>query len=789
MRTAGKLRGFCLARVLVLSLPLLVFGQCVRGKAPSTTLQMLFPMQQVSAGVSPPAVTFSTESTLYVSGQVGARNSAQLAWSASDAGNFTIRLSTDCGAGPVLSSGAYANPGEEMTVDFSAGSYSAGVTPVCVRVTNARGGYGEKQAFLVRDDDAPTVSVTPGAGAYGAIPTIAISCVDPGGSGCNRTAMRVGADPTMDLNGVTAGIEYTAPFSPPDSATTAYRFKVMDRAGNQSAVTTATYVVDSVLPVITVTSVSPSTLAISSGVISFVYKTNVKGTATLHVGGTDCEAGTSGTLLATSAIPTIAPATARGISASAASVAANLAAGPNEVRLCVRNTAGLVGFTTRTITRDNGAPTIVNLTVPSGTVDPNSITFLVDFSEPMAPGSCPLSATIQGSSVVGCAANSTWITNQSLQVKVFPIENMEVSWSLVSLRDLANNQVAAPPTGTFRTSMQAKRRFRVTETAQSFCYDISGAITPCAGTGQNGLNPSGPLPMLLSAPYAPNGSYPLDAVVDDQRTGLMWMVCPTTQSWSGISCTGPVTIESWTILAASHLFTANNQNANAGYAGFRDWRLPTAAELSTIKIYDTAGAPLPSAFFPNAARVQYMTSTGTGTSSIYYMGFFNNGAGGGDTMVGAPVSTSGVALLVRDPNPGPVPPGFTDNQDGTIGDPLNQLTWQKCSAGQSANDCSDPVGSFGFANAVSYCENLGLAGRVWRLPTIKELKSLADFGATVAPYVFADFPGSSGEYWTSTVYGGNNPLTAQQVLRTVDGTAGLSHRSTDLNSVRCVSGP
>ncbi|MCE9597206.1 MAG: DUF1566 domain-containing protein [Spirochaetia bacterium] len=712
---------------------------------------------------------------MYVSTTAGARNTAQFTWNASQAGKYIVRLSTDCETGTLLTQGDYATPGQDITLPISAGSYAPGATPVCVRVTSTTGGFGEKTAFVIRDDDAPTVTVTPGAGAYSNQPTISVSCTDPGGSGCGLAAMRIGADPSMDLNGVLVGTEYTGPFNPPDSATTAYRFKIMDKAGNQSIVATASYTVDTVLPVITLNSVSPASQAVSTGSVSFSYKSNVKGTATLHMG--DC----SGTLLATSSIATLNGLLNRSISFSGAVMTSNFVAGPNDVALCVQNTAGLVGSTTKTFTRDNTLPTITSITVPSGTVDPESMTFLVNFSEPMSPYICPVSVTYQGATV-SCPENATWITSQSLQVKLYPVENANVTWSLVGLQDLAANAVSGLPSGSFRTGMQAKRRFPVTETRQTLCYDAAGSAIPCAGTGQNGLNPSGPLPMLLSGPSAPNAAYPMDAVVTDSRTGLMWMVCPTTQTWSGVSCTGSIFINNWTS-AWSDVRDMNIRNSNAGYAGFTDWRLPTLAELSTIKVYE--GAPLPSSFFPNAANRFYWTSTTSGAASVYYMMFMSPG---GDTFLdSSPIGTSGVSLLVRDPNPGAAPANFVDNANGIIWDPLNQLYWQKCSSGQVTADCSDATNIMLFDPAVSYCSNLALDGRIWRVPTIKELKSIVDTSATSAPFVFPEFPGTVGEYWSSTT-NQYNPTRQYGLVSSNGAGTGLDRNGgSGWGPVRCVS--
>ena len=90
------------------------------------------------------------------------------------------------------------------------------------------------------------------------------------------------------------------------------------------------------------------------------------------------------------------------------------------------------------------------------------------------------------------------------------------------------------------------------------------------------------------------------------------------------------------------------------------------------------------------------------------------------------------------------PPGdhFIDNGDGTITDNATGLMWQQ------ANDDTQR----GWEAAVSYAEGLELAGHDdWRMPNIKELSSLVDFGKAdpaIDEVYFTNIYSSS--YWSST---------------------------------------
>ncbi len=114
-------------------------------------------------------------------------------------------------------------------------------------------------------------------------------------------------------------------------------------------------------------------------------------------------------------------------------------------------------------------------------------------------------------------------------------------------------------------------------------------------------------------------------------------------------------------------------------------------------------------------------------------------------------------------------PQYRDNKDGTVSDLVTNLTWQKAHNSQR----------LGYYSAKQTCENLTLGNRSdWRLPTIKELFSLADFRGAVGGKYFLDskyfdleLPDSSilqgdrysthetkmmGQTWSSTIYTGKH---------------------------------
>ncbi len=133
-------------------------------------------------------------------------------------------------------------------------------------------------------------------------------------------------------------------------------------------------------------------------------------------------------------------------------------------------------------------------------------------------------------------------------------------------------------------------------------------------------------------------------------------------------------------------------------------------------------------------------------------------------------------------------PRFADNGNGTITDKLTGLIWM-----QNANAFDVKT----WDQAVSAANNLasgsggltdGSKAGDWRLPNLKELQSLADYGM-IKPALPAGHPFTgvmSTAYWTSTTHGFYTD--AAWIIGLADGWVATYYK-TDSYYVWCVRGP
>ena len=125
------------------------------------------------------------------------------------------------------------------------------------------------------------------------------------------------------------------------------------------------------------------------------------------------------------------------------------------------------------------------------------------------------------------------------------------------------------------------------------------------------------------------------------------------------------------------------------------------------------------------------------------------------------LTLTGQSLVAQAACPSPPPPGltsrFASSSDGLeVTDNKTRLVWARCSVGQTWNGatCSGDVTPMNHTNAMALGVQIPYAN--WRLPSVKELVSLADNGCptpSIDPATFPNAPSFNG-YWTSTPFTG-----------------------------------
>ncbi len=97
--------------------------------------------------------------------------------------------------------------------------------------------------------------------------------------------------------------------------------------------------------------------------------------------------------------------------------------------------------------------------------------------------------------------------------------------------------------------------------------------------------PASPPPVaetLMAGRYRDNGN----GTVTDMQTGLQWMRCSLGQEWKNGTCRSEAQKYTW----QKALDAASTLNRQGGYAGYRDWRVPTRGQLFTL-VYCSSGQP------------------------------------------------------------------------------------------------------------------------------------------------------------------------------------------------------
>ncbi|MBL0170348.1 MAG: DUF1566 domain-containing protein [Gemmatimonadaceae bacterium] len=117
---------------------------------------------------------------------------------------------------------------------------------------------------------------------------------------------------------------------------------------------------------------------------------------------------------------------------------------------------------------------------------------------------------------------------------------------------------------------------------------------------------------------------------------------------------------------------------------------------------------------------------------------------------------------------------------GRVQDPITGLVWER----------SPSIANFTQAAAITYCDDLVLDGATdWRVPSLLELLSIADFGSTGPAFTSSAFPGipPNSYFWTTTDRAGN-PAQAYGMNTNYAVTNYVTKSDPSGHIVRCVRG-
>ena len=324
------------------------------------------------------------------------------------------------------------------------------------------------------------------------------------------------------------------------------------------------------------------------------------------------------------------------------------------------------------------------------------------------------------------------------------------------------------------------------KTGQVTCYDESGNIIGCTGTGQDGDLHQG---VAWPSPrFTDNG----DGTVTDNLTGLIWT---KDGNAPGSSACSPATTKTWQ--GALDYVACLNTNS---YLGYTDWRLPNVNELKSLVHAGQSNIStwLNTQGFNNVQSGGYWSSTSVAYSPDYawvvgmwdgYMGDGSKASYGhvwpvrsgqswllGNSIISIPKtgqttcydSSGNVIACTGMGQDGDLQQGvawpsprFTDNGDGTVTDNLTGLIWTKDGNAPGSSACS-PATTKTWQGALDYvaCLNTNsyLGYTDWRLPNVNELKSLVHAGqSNISTWLNTQGFNNvqSYYYWSATSYAGS----------------------------------
>ncbi len=195
----------------------------------------------------PPPSDSITLDTIPPTGTIRINNDATL----TNTPNVTLNLTCDDGGGSGCAYVRFSNDGSTYSSPETYGTpkpwtLASGDGPknVYAQFADAAGNWSEGTPDpngILLDTSLPSTTATPGEGIYSTAQSVTLTCDDSGGSGQDKICYRTGGtDPTYCVTEYTGSILI--------SATTTLKFFCRDLAGNDEAIKTKNYTIDTVAP-------------------------------------------------------------------------------------------------------------------------------------------------------------------------------------------------------------------------------------------------------------------------------------------------------------------------------------------------------------------------------------------------------------------------------------------------------------------------------------------------------------------------------------------------------------
>ena len=212
---------------------------------------------------------------------------------------------------------------------------------------------------------------------------------------------------------------------------------------------------------------------------------------------------------------------------------------------------------------------------------------------------------------------------------------------------------------------------------------------------------------------------------------------------------------------------------NSTLNGLTDWRLPTVAELLTLRDATVSNPATGSLLTATTVAKPYWTVVQSADLTNYWVVSFLDG----QTTVPS-TGSSARARCVRSPFLTAIVPGArwgTDLTKGWVLDNVTGRNWQLVS--QAAVN--------GFAQASAWCATLALDGGAWRLPSLLELESLVD-RRIAAPTIPKIFTATADYYFSADTVVSSNGNRIWSVLFADGSSTASTIFTTSGAAVRCV---